>query len=122
MSGLCLRTRSRSPSLALDQYTGINVVMNERLLTEISRSSTWHQLAICTPLERDRLVARSCTVPEGTHSLCGLVVEAGQHLVQLEGSEREHEPFAVGHVSTTGMKHQVGSSSTCRVQEDRSWL
>lgn len=61
-----------------------------------SRSPTRHQLAIRTSLERNRLVARSGAVPERAHRLCRLVVEAGQHLVQFERSEGEHEPLDVG--------------------------
>lgn len=99
MSDLCRRTQSRSPSLIVCQHTLTAVLSAEHLLTENSRSSTRHQLAIRTPLERDRLMARSCAVPECAHGLCGLVVEAGQHLVQLKRAKGEHEPFAVDHTS-----------------------
>lgn len=43
-------------------------------------------------------MARSLAVPERAHRLRRLVVEAREHLVQLERSKGEHEPFA-GRVS-----------------------
>ena len=102
---LCLHTRSTSPSLS-----SISSVFNALLigcpLTKDSRPPAWHQLAISTALEGNRLVAGTSAVPECAHCLRRLVLEAGQHLVQLKGSEGEHEPFAVGYISGARDEHE----------------
>jgi hypothetical protein len=91
--------KARVPAFHLVSIASRNhiTVLEDHLLTENSRPPTRHQLPVRTSLERNRLVARTLAVPECAHCLCGLVVEAREHLVQFEGSEGEHEPFAVAH-------------------------
>ena len=65
-------------------------------LTENSRPPALNQLAIGTALEQNGFLAGTLAVSKGADCLGGFVVETGKHLVQVRGTEGEHEPFAKG--------------------------
>jgi hypothetical protein len=72
--------------------------MTRPQLTKHSRPPTRYQLPIRTALEQHGLAARTLAVPKCAYCLCRLVLEAFEHLVQLQRAEGEHEPLSVSEI------------------------
>lgn len=149
-----LRTRTLHPILTPSQHVsnyipGRKSAADYLALTEIRGSSCGHDLPlyiyistrqyvrqprkehertthVSSPLEQDCLLSWTGAISERAHSLSGLVVEAGQHLVEIFDLELGEEPFsnvigrlAMQHVSDSqgerrrqmraGVLHPVGS-------------